>query len=175
MHPRVNSLKDRAYREAFIGSQVFTTIPYQVRALRKQNRLDQNALAAKTGMKQSRISAIENPSGNGLTLDTLIRLAAAFDVGLMVRFVPFSELLKKSDDFEPDSFTVTSFSDELAAGAFNALTGTAATPKQLETRTPAWTMSIAAPGSNRALLSQGQLSAFHFGDRIQQNTQVPHG
>lgn len=116
---KVRKLKDKAYREAYIGSQVFTTIPYQVRALRKRRKLDQKALAAKAGMKQSRISAIENPSGNKLNLETLIRLAVAFDVGLVVRFAPFSELLKIQADFQPDSFDVPTFQDELDLGVFD--------------------------------------------------------
>lgn len=116
---KVRKLKDKAYREAYIGSQVFTTIPYQVRALRKHRKLDQKALAAKAGMKQSRISAIENPSGNKLNLETLIRLAVAFDVGLVVRFAPFSELLKIQADFQPDSFDVPTFQEELDLGVFD--------------------------------------------------------
>lgn len=124
MSSRVKKLKDKAYREAYIASQVFTSIPYQVRALRKQNVMDQTELADKAGMKQSRISAIENPNNNALNLDTLIRLAAAFDVGLVVKFAPFSELLRFQKNFSPDTFRVTSFEDELNAGYLDNISTT---------------------------------------------------
>ena len=62
-------------------------------------------------MLQPRISAIETVGGN-LRLDTLQRIAAAFDIALVVRFVPFSELVRWSDTFSPDDFTVPDFASD---------------------------------------------------------------
>lgn len=70
-------------------------------------------MAERAGMKQSRISAIEKPGGPRLNIDTLCRLANAFDVGLDIRFVPFGELVLKSDHFNPDTFSVRSFEEEV--------------------------------------------------------------
>ena len=58
-------------------------------------------------MHQSRISMFETPGAANLTLDTLSRLAAAFKVGLVVKFVPFSEMLRWENDYSQDSFDVT--------------------------------------------------------------------
>ena len=44
-------------------------------------------------MNQNAISRLENPSYGKATLTTLKRLAAAFDVALIVRFVPFGQLV----------------------------------------------------------------------------------
>ncbi|MGB9430391.1 MAG: helix-turn-helix transcriptional regulator, partial [Gammaproteobacteria bacterium] len=90
---------------------LYTNIAYQVRALRKQKERnwDQKTLAEKAGMLQPRISAIENPSNSKLNLDTLLRIANAFDVALVVKFAPFNELINWAESFSPDSFSVASF------------------------------------------------------------------
>jgi len=44
-------------------------------------------------MNQNAISRLESPDYGKPTLTTLKRLAAAMDIGLAVRFVPFSELM----------------------------------------------------------------------------------
>lgn len=105
--------KSKAHRAAFVASQINIGIPFQVRALRKQKGWDQKKLAAEAGMAQPRISLIEKPGYGSLTLDTLKSLAAGFDVGLVVRFVPFGELMRWSNNFSPDTFVVPSFDDEI--------------------------------------------------------------
>ncbi len=61
--------------------------------MRDREKLSQEELAEKVGMNQNAISRLENPFYGKPTLTTLKRLAAAFDVGLVVRFVPFGELV----------------------------------------------------------------------------------
>lgn len=108
--------KSREDRAAFVSSQIDVGIPFQIRALREQRNMDQKALANAARMAQPRISAIESPGYGSFTLDTLKRVAAAFDVALIVRFGAFSELVKQSNEFSPDSFRVPSFETDLAAG-----------------------------------------------------------
>lgn len=55
----------------------------QLAEARYRKKLSQKELAAKTGMKQSQISSMENARGNP-TLDTLLKVARALDVHLMV-------------------------------------------------------------------------------------------
>lgn len=105
--------KSKVHREAFVASQVEIGIPFQIRALRKQRDMGQKELALATGMQQPRISAIECPGYTGYTIETLSRIAAAFDVALIVRFGSFSELVKLSNDFLPDEFEIPSFDDEV--------------------------------------------------------------
>lgn len=106
--------KSKAHRAAFVASEINIGIPFQIRSLRKQREWDQKRLANEAGMLQPRISAMEKPGYGNLTLETLKRLAAAFDVALIVRFAPFSELIRWSDRFSPDDFNVLGFQDELS-------------------------------------------------------------
>ena len=103
----------KEHRSAYVASQINIGIPFQIRALRKQREWDQKKLAEDTGMLQPRISAIESPGYGSMTIETLQRLANAFDVALVVKFAPFSELLRSSNRFSPDDFSVPKFEDEL--------------------------------------------------------------
>lgn len=96
----------KKYRESFVGSQVRVGIPFQIRALRKQLEWSQSRLAEEASMNQPTISAMEGAGYDGFTLSTLRKLAAAFDVGLIVRFAPFGDLVHWTDHFSPDTFTV---------------------------------------------------------------------
>jgi transcriptional regulator with XRE-family HTH domain len=109
---KIAKLRNKQYRDAFVGSQISVGLPFQIRALREKRGWKQSQLAGKTGMLQPRISAMESPGGAKFTLETLRRLASAFDVALMVRFVPFSDLLRWSEDFNPDGFTIASFEED---------------------------------------------------------------
>jgi hypothetical protein len=63
-------------------------------------------------MHQERISQIEDPNYGKLSLSTLKRIASAFDVGLVVRFVPFSELAEWELSLSSESLKVSSFNED---------------------------------------------------------------
>ena len=108
----IGKLKDREYRRGYVGAQINVGVPFQIRALRRQRGWSQGRLAEETEMLQPRISAIEKPGNGKLNIETLKRLANAFDVGLEVRFVPFSQLIDSSESFDPDGFSVKPFDEE---------------------------------------------------------------
>ena len=111
----VNELRDRQYRDAFVASQIKIGIPFQIRALRKSRTMTQPELAKAAGMSQPRISEIETPGSRNLNLETLLRIAAAFDIALEVRFAPFSEFIENTETIELDSLSIASFEKEVAA------------------------------------------------------------
>lgn len=84
-------------------------VPTQIRVLREHRGWTQQELADKTRMLQPRISAMEHSGGSKLNLETLRRVASAFDCGLLVRFVPFSELARWFEEFDPENFSVPAF------------------------------------------------------------------
>jgi transcriptional regulator with XRE-family HTH domain len=106
-------LRDPEYRKAFVASQINIGIPFQIRALLKADGKTQEWLAKKTGMLQPRISGLMTPGRTRPNIETLRRLAEAFDCGLAVRFVPFSELARWTDDFDPEHFNVPRFDEDL--------------------------------------------------------------
>jgi transcriptional regulator with XRE-family HTH domain len=109
----ITELKDKQYRDAYVASQIRISLPLQTRALRKSREWTQPELAEHAGMAQPRISEIEKPGERRLNIETLLRLASAFDVALQVRFVPFSQLIDFSEDLDLDTFAIEPFTEEL--------------------------------------------------------------
>ena len=95
------------FRTSYIRAKLGTLVPAQIRALRlKSNMPRQSDLAREANMQQSRISMFETPGAANMTLETLARLAAAFKVGMVVKFVPFSVMLQWENEFSLEGFDV---------------------------------------------------------------------
>ena len=105
-------LHNKEYRDGYTEAQLSIEVPFQIRALRKARGWTQAQLAERCGIPQARISHIEQPGRDPLSLRTLYRLSSAFDVGLLVQFVPFSELVRCEAAFDPETFRVSSFEDD---------------------------------------------------------------
>lgn len=87
-------LKDRRYRKAFIAAQVRRIIPMQLRALRDSRGMTQQRLARKAHTTQTVISRIEKGGGGrNLTIKSLLNLADALDVALVIRFEPIDQYM----------------------------------------------------------------------------------
>ena len=110
----VKELRDKSYRDAYVASQIRIGLPYQVRALRQSRDWTQGELAVRAGMAQPRVAEIEKPGKRSLNIETLLRLASAFDVGLEVRFVPITRVIDHSESFDPDHLSIQTFDEEIA-------------------------------------------------------------
>jgi transcriptional regulator with XRE-family HTH domain len=100
-------LEDRSARESYVRATLNVLIPSQIRSLRLREPWTQQQLGREADMKQARVSASESPGAVNFSLETLIRFAAAFRVGLQVRFVPFSEMLDWENRYSQDEFAKT--------------------------------------------------------------------
>jgi transcriptional regulator with XRE-family HTH domain len=89
----IDALGDREYRHHYADSIADSLIAAQIKANREARDWTQADLGTETGMKQSRISEIEDVNYGSWTINTLRRLARAFDLALIVRFVSFSKLV----------------------------------------------------------------------------------
>src|SRR5712691_11808900 len=105
--------RSKKYREEFVAAQVKRGIPFQARALLKAREgWTQETLAEKAGLTQGVVSRALNPNYGNLTLNTIIRIAAGFDVAFIGKFVPFSELETWFTNLSENSAQVTSFEEE---------------------------------------------------------------
>jgi transcriptional regulator with XRE-family HTH domain len=103
------SLRDKEYRDAFVADHIDTGVAFQIRATREARGWSQKDLGRRAGMAQERVSVLEDPDYGKLTLTTLKRLASAFDTALVVRFVPFSQLVDWATDLAPEHLAVPDF------------------------------------------------------------------
>ena len=85
--------RGRKARSRFVESHLEKGIALQLRALRDRKNWNQQELAEKVGMTQNAISRLESSNYGKPTITTLKRLAFAYDVALIVRFIPFSQLV----------------------------------------------------------------------------------
>jgi transcriptional regulator with XRE-family HTH domain len=105
-------LKNREYRDAYVRASIDIGVPVQIRTLRKQREWTQEKLASKANMKQESISRIEDQTRGSVNLKTLIKLASAFDLALVVRFVSFGDLVKWKRNLSKEKLEAISFEDE---------------------------------------------------------------
>jgi len=109
----------KEYRHAFIEEAIRTRITAQIAALRDKEGWDYKKLAEKIDKKVSWAYRLEDPNVPPPTIPSLLEVAAAFDIGLDVRFRSFSELLDDVTTLRPASFLVPSFNAELRSGSFS--------------------------------------------------------
>jgi transcriptional regulator with XRE-family HTH domain len=107
-------IKSRDTRESYIRSKLSVLLPAQIRSLRLRREKTQAELGSDADMKQGRISVLERIGEVSFHIETLIKLASAFRVGLIVKFVPMSEMLEWENRFQPDAFDVVKIEDDLA-------------------------------------------------------------
>jgi len=112
------NMRNKEYRHSFLASHISNTIAAQIFMIREDRKWTQLTLAEKAGMKQSRISALEDPDFQNVEIATLRRLALAFDVGLSIRFVPFSEIAIQAGNLETSNLCIMDFNrDSLASSS----------------------------------------------------------
>jgi transcriptional regulator with XRE-family HTH domain len=105
------------YRHGYFNAFLNTTLAAQIKALRERQSSTQAQLAAKIGTVQSGVSTLENVNYSRWSVSTLRKLARAFDVGLIVRFASFGEVLGEIESFGEERIAPPPFSDDPEFGA----------------------------------------------------------
>ena len=105
--------KSKKFREEFVAAQVKRGIPFQARVLlNNRKNWTQQTLAEKANLTQGVVSRALDPNYGNLTLNTIIRIAAGFDVAFIGRFVPFSQLRDWFENMSEEADQVVSFEEE---------------------------------------------------------------
>jgi len=139
---KINLIKklreSRKARDAYVYEHVRNGIPFQIRALRKDRDWSQQDLAAAAKTSRTVITRIEDPNYGKLSLKTLLAIASAFNVALLVKFVPFSRLLREYEDVSWQALGAKSVMDSDEISSLEAwanrdpnLVAVAATPNAL--------------------------------------------
>jgi len=115
-------LTSKAYREAYVAAHLKRSVPFQVRALRDQRGWSQAQLAERSGLTQGAVSRAEDPDYGNLSFNTVIRLAAGFDVAFVGAFIPFSELGQRVATQNETSVQVLSFDHDSPSAVGNVKT-----------------------------------------------------
>jgi transcriptional regulator with XRE-family HTH domain len=96
-------LAEPEYRNALVSSTIAARIAVRIYNLRKKLGWTQTKLADEAEMKQARISLLEQADYENCSINTLKRIAAAFNVAVIVDFVSFRDFIKWSSDIDSES------------------------------------------------------------------------
>ena len=105
-------IKSKKVRDAFVYEHVRNGIPFQIRTLREERKWTQGKLGEEANKPRNVITRLEDPNYGKLTLKTLFEIASAFDVGLLIKFVPFSRLLREYEDVSAQGLSAISIASE---------------------------------------------------------------
>lgn len=116
MSELVNTLRpefqSEEYRRSYAEECVNTMIATQIKILREEREMTQSALASKAGMAQPRLSVMENADYSNWSVNTLKRLARAFDLALSVKFEAFSEVILDFEEMGKETLSRPSFRND---------------------------------------------------------------
>ncbi|MDO8531442.1 MAG: helix-turn-helix transcriptional regulator [Dehalococcoidia bacterium] len=108
-----NLLRDPNFRSQFVADYVQEMVATQIRAIREQRKWTQEQLGeAADGMRQVQVSRLENPDYSGVSLNSLKRVARAFDLGLIIQLAPFNEFLDWVVSVNPEKLVPPSYAEE---------------------------------------------------------------
>ena len=108
----LEKLTDKSYRDAFTSEEIDVGLPMQIRSMREKREWKQGDVAEKLGTKQPRITLMEKPGYGNFSLNTLKKLAAVFDVALIVSFVPWSEMIEFTNSISNKRLAIPGFCAE---------------------------------------------------------------
>jgi transcriptional regulator with XRE-family HTH domain len=103
-------LRSKESRSAFVFENIKRMIPFQLRTMRDERGWSQAQAGDAIGKPQNVISRLESPAYGKLTLQTLLDIANGFDVGLLIKFVPFSRLVDEYEDVSAPALSAPSVS-----------------------------------------------------------------
>lgn len=109
-----DELKDPEARRDYSDEFLSSYIALQIKTLRQQRGWSQAELARRSGLKQSRISAMEQADYSSWNLRTLQRLAAAFDLAFVAGFESFGRMLDSMTSISRASLERPSFGEDPA-------------------------------------------------------------
>ena len=121
-----DEFSNKEYRDAFVDALIRNGLAFQIRALRKRQEWSQAELGCLVETAQNVISRYEDPDYGNFSLNTLKRLAATFNVGLVCHFATFGDVRRVADSVSQSTIAVPTYDMEIHSAALGDDEGTQA-------------------------------------------------
>jgi transcriptional regulator with XRE-family HTH domain len=110
----IRQLSDKEVRDEFVADQIRARIALLIRALRdqKERGWTQTELGKRAGKPQNVISRIEDPDYGKLSLQTLLEVAAAFDLPVWIDIPEWGDWFQKIKDVPNSQTARASFNQQ---------------------------------------------------------------
>ncbi len=92
-------LRDKSYRDAYVGARARRFLAHQLRLLRGE--MSQAEFGKLIGKPQSVVSRWEDPAYGKMTLASLLEVAAQLDRALVVQFMDWPDFISLCEDQDP--------------------------------------------------------------------------
>ena len=112
LESEIEEFQDKEYREAYADEFLNTYVASQIRVIREERGMTQKQLAEAIGTHQAGISRIENVSYSGWSINTLKKLAHAFDCRLYISFETYASLFTSKANFKREALRRLGFKDD---------------------------------------------------------------
>jgi transcriptional regulator with XRE-family HTH domain len=109
----LQKFSSKKYRDGYLQSRVRGYIAYQVQALREQLGLTQAGFANLTGKQQSTISRLEDTEYGRVSVQTLLDIACAANVALIVKFASYPDFLDQTRSMNPGTLQPDTIQESL--------------------------------------------------------------
>jgi transcriptional regulator with XRE-family HTH domain len=104
----------KKYRDGYLQSRIRGYIAYQIQALREKLGLTQAQFAELTGKKQSTISRLEDTEYGKVSVQTLLDIACATNVALIVKFASYPEFLDQTRNMSVEALQSRTIQESLS-------------------------------------------------------------
>lgn len=109
---RLQEMRQSAeYRDGIVENEVKLWLSFQLRQMRNDKGWTQKDLAKRLGTSANVISRLEHPDYGKVTLATLLKIASAFECGLVVKFAGLQEFMDAYQDVRPEAMKIKEGSD----------------------------------------------------------------